>query len=463
MRSIDTAGHALATPGPAAKPRAARTPGPKGRPLVGSLPELKGDPLSFLAGCAREFGDVSSFRVLGFPVFLFAAPPDVECILATKSGSFAKGRGLRAGNRLFGRGLLTSEGELWRRQRKLAQPAFHRERVAGYAEVMTELAEERAGRWRSGETRDLHDEMMSLTLAIVGRTLFSTDVTGVASDVGEALKVALEEFPPMLNPLRRVLAGILPTPRNLRLKRSVERLDRLVNGIIAGRRRSGRDAGDLLSMLLAARDEEGRPMSDRQLRDEAMTLFLAGHETTAIAITWALYLLSQDGAAQERLGLELDAVLAGRPAAFADLEALPFASAVVREAMRLYPPAWAVGRLAVEDVEIGATLVPKGASVLVSPWVTHRDPRLYREPERFVPDRWLDGEAPRLPRFAYFPFGGGPRVCIGSAFAHAEAVLVLAAIARRFRVRLAPGQEIGLWPSVTLRPRHGMRVVLEAR
>jgi cytochrome P450 len=384
------------------------------------------------------------------------APREIEAALATRARSLVKGRGLRAADRVFGKGLLTSEGELWARQRSLIQPAFHRERIQGYARTMSRLAAERAASFAPGQTRDLHAEMMSLTLAIVGETLFGSDVAGAAGAVGEALGVALEEFPALLNPLRRLLSRILPTPRARRLEAAVDRLDAIVLGLVAERRRSGADSGggsDVLSMLLAA------GMDDRQVRDEAMTLFLAGHETTALALTFALHLLALHPEADARAASELASL--GGPAGFDDLPRLPYLDAVVKEALRLYPPAWAITRLAIEDVDLAGLRVRKGDSVLVTPWVTHRDARLFPEPQRFRPERWLDSPPP--PRFAYLPFGAGPRVCIGASFAQTEAVLVLAALLSRFRFELARDPAVELQASITLRPKGGMPMTLKPR
>jgi cytochrome P450 len=398
---------------------------------------------------------VGRLRVFWYPIHVLFAPGEIEAALATRARSLVKGRGLRAADRVFGKGLLTSEGELWARQRSLIQPAFHRERIQGYARTMSRLAAERAASLAPGQTRDLHAEMMSLTLAIVGETLFGSDVAGAAGAVGEALGVALEEFPALLNPLRRLLSRILPTPRARRLEAAVDRLDAIVLGLVAERRRSADSGGgsDVLSMLLAA------GMDDRQVRDEAMTLFLAGHETTALALTFALHLLALHPEADARAASELASL--GGPAGFDDLPRLPYLDAVVKEALRLYPPAWAITRLAIEDVDLAGLRVRKGDSVLVTPWVTHRDARLFPEPQRFRPERWLDSPPP--PRFAYLPFGAGPRVCIGASFAQTEAVLVLAALLSRFRFELARDPAVELQASITLRPKGGMPMTLKPR
>lgn len=430
--------------------------------LLGALPELRRDPLSFLTRRAREDGDAAAFRVLGVPVLLLSHPAHVEALLTDKV-NFRKGRALAVGRPVFGNGLLTSEGDFWRRQRRLAQPAFHRERIAGYAEVMTRFTERRLAGFRDGDTRDVHEELMALTLEIVAKTLFDADVSREARPVGEAMEVALREFPRLMNPIRRLLFPYVPTRRNRELAEALATLDRVILGIIRSRRTSGVDAGDLLSMYLAARDDDGNGMTDQELRDEVMTLFLAGHETTAIALTWTFHLLSQNPAAATRLDDELRTVLGGRTPAFADVPNLRYADAVVKESMRIFPPVWTMGRLAVNDVEIAGVRVKKGTSVIASQWVIHRDARFFDDPLRFVPERWLDERAKSVPRFAYFPFGGGPRSCIGASFASMEAVLILATVAQRFRMEPVPGHPVEPWPSITLRPRHGLRMTLHRR
>jgi cytochrome P450 len=440
-----------------------KAPGPRTLRPGGSFPDFRRDPLAFLTGSARQHGDVVAFRFFHVPVWLVNGPEFIEQVLSTKAASFMKGRGLQAGRPIFGDGLLTSEGEFWKRQRRLAQPAFHRDRIASYGGSMGPAADRMLETFHEGETRDAHADFMRLTLEIAGRTLFGLDVSHEAHEVGEALEIALSEFPSLLNPLVRIFLSRLPTRRAKRLKGSVSRLDAVIFRMIGERRALGADTGDLLSMLLAARDEDGSGMTDRQLRDEVLTIFLAGHETTAIALTWAVLLLSRHPAERERLEAEADALAADRAVAFDDLRSLPFTEAVVKESLRLFPPAWAIGRTALEDVEIGGHVIRKGSAVLVSPWVAHRDGRFFDEPEAFRPARWLDEKIKVLPRFAWFPFGGGPRVCIGSAFAMMEAVLVLAAVARRVRLDVVPGHPVEPFPSVTLRPRHGLRVTVSKR
>lgn len=439
-----------------------RPPGPRGLPILGSLRELRSDPLAFFTGLHDTYGDVVSFRVMGVDAWLLCAPRDIEALL-TDGERFTKGRALAAGRRLLGNGLLTSEGAVWRRQRRLAQPAFHRHRVDAYGDAMVRFAARRADRWLAGETRDLHEEMMGLTLEVVAHSLFSADVAGDEREVGEALEIALRELPLLLNPVRRALAPVLPTRRFRDLRRAIDTLDGVIHRVIEERRSDGTDRGDLLSTYLAARDEDGQQMDPRQLRDEVMTLFLAGHETTAVALSWAFHLLGESPQVQARLLDELARTLGDRDPAVTDLPSLPFLDAVVRETLRLYPPAPSIGRLAAVDLDLAGHRLRKGTTVVVSPWVTHRDPRFFEDPLVFRPERWLDGLAGRLPRLAYFPFGAGPRSCIGASFAILEAQLVLATVLRRFGVRPSAGLVVTPWPSITLRPRRGMRMVLTAR
>jgi cytochrome P450 len=439
-----------------------RTNGPRGHWLLGSLPDLRRNRLKFIEWCAHEYGDFVPLRAGPRRWVLLNHPDYVEELLVTNNQHFCKTSLLTANRRVFGEGLLTSEGDFWRRQRRLAQPAFHRQRVAGYGAIMSRYAQHHVGRWRNGHVLDIHAAMMRLTLAIVAKCLFDADVSSAAGDVGQAMNLLLGIF---VNRANRALLipEWVPTPDNLRVRRGARRLDNIIYGIIRQRRRSGSDPGDLLSILLAARDEDGSQMTDKQVRDEAMTLFLAGHETTALALSWAFYLLALNPLADAELAGELRQVLGGRAPAVEDVPRLQYASHVVAEAMRLYPPAWTIGRDAIDHCEIGGRPVRRGTMLFASPWIIHRDARWFDQPLEFRPSRWADGLADRLPRFAYFPFGGGQRMCIGSGFATMEATLLLASVAQRFRLELVPGQTIEPQPSITLRPRYGIQVRLGAR
>jgi cytochrome P450 len=426
------------------------------------------DPLKFLTHLAREYGDVSRFRV-GPQTFYFLNHPDlVRDVLVTHHERFHKGRALQRAKRLLGEGLLTSEGEHWQRQRRLAQPAFHRQRLQGYGRVMVDYAERASGRWRDGEALDISEEMMRLTLSIVGKTLFDADVEHDASEVGGALSEIMDLFGYLMFPFAELMEKVPILPPVRRFNRARARLDGVVYRIIDERRRGGEDRGDLLSMLLLAEDEEGdrQGMSNEQVRDEAMTLFLAGHETTANLLAWTWYLLARNPEAERRLHAEIDAVLEGgrTTPTVDDLPRLRYTEMVVSEVMRLYPPAWAVGRRAVADHEAGGYHVPANSLILVSQYVAHRDPRFWPDPERFDPERWTPEARGCRPQFAYFPFGGGPRRCVGEAFAWMEATLILATLASRWRMRLAPGRVVETRPRITLRPgRGGVPVTLERR
>ncbi|MEO8096205.1 MAG: cytochrome P450 [Acidobacteriota bacterium] len=439
-----------------------RPPTPKGLPVVGLLPEFRRNPALFLQRMAKEYGDVVFLRVARQKIYLLNHPDFVREVLVTEQHKFKKSRMLERAKVLLGEGLLTNEGASHRRQRRLVQPAFHRDRLVGYGNTMIERACVARERWHRGDTVDVSQEMMRLTMDIVSRTLFSAQVEGEADEIGEALGQVFGLFDVILLPFSEYLEK-LPLPSMLRFRTARKRLDETIYRLIAERRASGEDKGDLLSMLLLAQDEDDAGgMSDTQVRDEVLTLFLAGHETTANALTWAWYLLSQNPEAEARLHAELDEVLAGRVPTVEDAGALRYASGVVQESLRLYPPAWAIGRRALEDVSIGGYTVPKGDIVLMSPYVMHRDARWFPEPERFKPERWLT-EDPARPKFAYFPFGGGARVCIGERFAWMEGVLLLAVIAQKWKLSLVPGHAVEIRPQITLRPKNGMRMTLAER
>jgi cytochrome P450 len=443
----------------------AEVPGPRGFWPVGHVVQFRRDPLALLTRVAREYGDVARFNAATQTVYLLNHPDYVKDVLVTHHARFKKGRALQRAKRLLGEGLLTSEGDFWRRQRRLAQPAFHRQRLNSYAETMVAYAEQTSARWRDGETLDAADEMMRLTLAVVGKTLFDADVESDAGEVGAALAEVMSLFGYLMLPFSELLEK-LPLPPRRRFERARARLDAVIYRIIEERRREGFDRGDLLSTLLHALDEEGdrTGMTDEQLRDEVMTIFLAGHETTANALAWTWYLLSQNPEAEARLHEELAEVLRDRPPTAEDLPRLRYTEMVVAESMRLYPPAWAVGRLALEEHEVGGYRIPRGALVLVSQYVMHRDPRFWPDPERFDPERFTPEAKAARPQFAYFPFGGGPRRCVGEGFAWMEAVLILATLARRWRLRLAPGAVVRTEPRITLRPgRGGIPVTVVSR
>jgi len=439
-------------------------PGPKGRPIIGNVFEPRGDAIGYFTKCFRDYGDIVFLRFLGVPMCLINRPDCIESVLVTQNNNFEKSKDYRALRRVLGNGLLTSEGEFWRRQRKLVQPAFHQFRIAAYAEVMVAYTERMLASWKDGEERDIHEAMMRLTLDIVAKTLFDTDVSREAEDVGAALQVLMNKFFRQAG-FALLLPRSIPIPTTRHLRRAVGQLDKVIYEIIRRRRAGTSASDDLLSVLLQAQDDEGLGMTDRQLHDEIMTLFLAGHETTANALSWTWLQLGQHPEVEEKLSEELRRVLAGRAPTAADLPRLTYTDMVLREAMRLYPPVWVIGRRALAPFRMGEYELPAETNVLMSQLITHRDARYFPEPERFDPDRWRPSD-PRyvsLPRFAYFPFGGGPRVCVGAGFAMMEAVLLLAAIAQKFRLTLVPGQNVKYLPSVTLRPKSGIRMIAQRR
>ena len=439
--------------------RITRPPGPEPHFLIGNFPLGRPDPLAVFTGWAREFGDIFYYRAGWIHVYFLNSPELVESVLVTNQQNFRKDRVIQNSRWFLGQGLLTSEGGEWLRQRRLSQPAFHRERLALYARIINACAEEMLDSWKDGENRDVHQEMMQLTLRVVAKVLFSVDVKNESKEVAAALNLLMKHssgarmlLPPWVR--------YLPLPFLIRVRRAVRQLDEVVYRIIRERRRSENDNGDLLSMLMSARDEDGSRMTDRQLRDEVMTFLLAGHETTALSLSWAWYLLSENQAVEVKLHEELCRVLDGKNPSFEDLPRLCYTEAVVKESVRLYPPAWSLARTAAEDFEIGGYLVPAGSNVVMSQWIMHRDPRFFPSPEQFDPGRWFEEHTQRLPRFAYFPFGGGPRYCVGASFAMMEATLLLAAIAQRFRLRMVPGHKVVPVPSITLRPKYGIKMSL---
>ncbi len=439
-------------------------PGPKRKPIVGHLMEFRRDPIKFLMNSAREHGDIVHLKFGPQGIYMFNNPDYVKDVLVTNNRNFVKSRGLEMAKKFLGEGLLTSEGEFHRRQRRLAQPAFHHRRINAYATVMAQYTERAQTRWQNGETLDISQEMMRLTLAIVGKTLFDADVESEAGEIGQALTDIMKLFDRITMPFTWLLEK-LPLPSNFRFAKAKLRLDQTIYRIINERRATGEDRGDLLSMLLLAQDEEGdgTGMTDEQLRDEAMTIFLAGHETTANALTWTWYLLSQHPDIEARMHAEIDSVLKGNLPTAEDVARLRYTEMVFAEAMRLYPPAWLIGRRALNDYPIDKYTIPARSIILMSPYVMQHDARYYPEPEKFDPERWKPGAREARPKFSYFPFGGGPRVCIGEPFAWMEGVLLIATIAQKWKMRLAAGQQIAMQPMITLRPKFGMRMQMERR
>ena len=437
-------------------------------------------PNAVFEAAARAHGPVTHVRMAGEHVYIVSDPALITEVFLTRAREVMKGRGLQAARALLGNGLLTSEGEFHLRQRRLAQPAFHRGRIAEYAATMVSEAQRHEAAWADGEHVDMVEQMSSLTFAIVGRTLFGTDLTGDARAVGDTLNTLIDGFGRLSNIGNERLVRTLPQGR--RLLAMTEDLDVVVQRIIDEHREAisyGEKSDDLLTWLIEARDDEsaaayGTAMTDEQLRDEVMTFVLAGHETTAMALSWAWWLLSCHPLVAERMVAEHRDVLGDadgtvRAPAYDDVARLPYTNAVVAETIRLYPPAWIMGRRLLTDMTIGEWDVPSGSIVLGSPWILHRDPALWDRATSFVPERWLDAEgryddaAPGQPRGAWIPFGFGNRRCIGEQFAWTEAVLLLATLAPRWRPELVPGSIVETRAAVTLRPRHGLPMTLNAR
>ena len=443
---------------------AVRPPGPDGTRIMGVMREFNRDGLNFIERMQREYGDIVWMRFLYVPALFLYHPNEIEYVLATNAKNFVKAMTLRSNffQRLVGNGLLTSEGEEWKRQRRLSSPAFHRERVAAYASTMAGYTKRLMSNWQSGDALDIHREMMRLTLEIVVRCLFSADVSNDVDHVGAILSQMVRPFASQAT-LKWILNNRLPTPYHFRFHRLAEKIDRVVYRIIAERRASGKDEGDLLSTLLTARDEDGSQMTDRQLRDEVMTLFLAGHETTALTLAWTWYLLGTSPEVEAKFHAELDNVLGDRDVTFADLPRLKYTEQIAKESMRMYPPAYGLGREAINDCEIGGYRVPAGTQVFMFQWSTHRDARFYDQPATFNPERWTEEFEARLPKYAYFPFGGGPRACIGASFAMMEIILVLATIGQKFRLELVPDHPVEIYPAMSLRPKDGIRVIVSNR
>ncbi len=422
------------------------------------------DPLAFGLRIAREFGDIAFYQLGPLRVYHVNHPDLIRQVLIEQAPKFYKPRLLKRVFRgIAGDGLLILDGAEWRQQRKLMQPAFHHQRLAAYGDAMVAQAQRTMEPFTEGEVRDIGNEMMQLTLRLVVKCLFGGDVPAEAGEIREAMQALLETANRRMNSTLQ-LPWWIPTKGNLRARRAVAKLDEILRTITLARRASAGCGDDLLSVMIAAVDEEGGArMSDRQLRDEMMTLFLAGHETTANALTWTWYLLAQHPEVEAKLWEEVDRVLAGRGPTAADLANLPYTDWIVRESMRLYPPAPLFAREPIEDVEIGGYRVKKGSLIVVNSYAVHRDARFFPDPERCDPERFAPGREENIPRFAYLPFGGGPRVCIGNGFATMEARLVLTTIAQRWKLSLATTEEIKPLQLVTVRPNVPLRMRLERR
>jgi cytochrome P450 len=444
-----------------------RPPMPPKEFIFGHARQLRGDSMNYEREITRTYGDFVHLKFFNrYDAYVINHPDDAHQVLVTEARKFNKAPIYKLMLSTFlGDGLLVSDGDFWRRQRKLAQPAFHSRRIDSYAETMVSFTERLLNEYQPGETRDINADMMRLTLNIVSKTLFDTELESEAARINTALTTLLHittewaRSPLTMLPIIRDL----PKPMDFRRDKAVADLDAIIQRIIDERRKSKDDRGDLLSMLLLAQDEDGSQMTDKQVRDEAVTLVLAGHETTANALTWTWYLLAQHPEIEAALHAELDEVLAGRSPTLADLPRLQYTEMVVKEAMRMYPPAPSVGRQAIEDVQIGDYLLPKDTLVMIHPHLIHRDPRWWDDPDRFMPERFSPENEAKLRKYAYLPFGGGPRICIGNSFAMMEAVLLLATIAQHYTLELVPGQTITPVAEITLRPHPNIMMTVHER
>ena len=445
---------------------------PPGPPPVGTNPlaqlrfglRVTGDPLNVMLGWFKDYGDMVHLQFGETAHVYFLAHPDhFHTVLVEKADQFHKAgsykdekRGLA---RILGNGLVTSDGDYWRRQRKLIQPAFHARRIEAYAEEMVNLASLMLQKWQEGQTVEVNEAMMRLTLAIVAKTILDTDINADAEKIAEAVTV-----------FQRLAFGVdifllwLPTPSHLKQWRVEKAMNEVIAALIAQRRKVTEDRGDLLSMLLNSLDEAGQGMTDPQIRDEIVTLFLAGHETTANGLSWTWYLLAQHPEVEQKLHEELDRVLQGKAPTLADLKKLPYTEQVLQESMRLYPPVWNMSRQALADVEVGGYTISKGSEVNLNTYAMHHDPRWWEDPERFIPERFSPDHQSKTPRMAYLPFSAGPRVCIGNSFAMMEARLILATVASRYRLRSKAGQQpVQMEPLIALRPKGGLSLEVHPR
>ena len=443
---------------------------PPGPPDIGHSPieqyltyrKFLNDPLTRVTDWIAEFGDVIHYRSGDHHQYMVANPDMIREILVKQAHIFIKGpdytdetTGLA---RFMGKGLVTSNGDFWKRQRRLVQPAFHTQRITAYAETMVNYTLDSMANWRDGQVLDVDQEMMQLTLMIVGRTLFDADASTTANEVKTAVDVMQKA-----SNTANLLPAWVPTPLRIRSRRATVMLDRIVYGFIDQRRATGEDRGDLLSMLLQSEDDDGERMTDKQVRDEAVTLFLAGHETTANALNWTFWLLAQYPQVEARLHEELDRVLQGDAPSLEDLRKLPYTSLVIKESMRLMPPVWSIGRVCKEATEVLGYPFPEKTGVQILIYSVQRHPDIWDQPNTFIPERWADERINEIPKYAYIPFGGGPRICIGNSFATMEANLLLATIAQRYRLRLIDGVEIIPQPFITMFPRDGLPMRLEER
>lgn len=437
-------------------------PHPKGHFLLGNAAEMQADTLAFFKRIVREYGDIAAFRVAIYNAVLIVHPDQVQQVMVKDAAKYHKSQIAKAAAEKFATGLFSLEGETWQKHRKLIQPAFHYRRIQSYAETMIHYTSQLMDGWGASRTIDLEEEMSRVTLNIVNKTLFDADVNDKASRVHEAMQLYGEILGTEFR-APSMLPGWVPTKRNQERKAVLETLHKIILDIINERRASQEDRGDLLSMLLLSKYDDGTPMPDDELRDEVLTLFLGGHETSSAVLTWALILLAQNPMVEAALVNELQRVLNGRMPTLEDLPKLEYTEMVIKETMRLYPPGWILGRMPTEDTEIGGKRIKKGTVVFISAYLTHRDPRWWEDADSFIPERFSGDYESTLPKYAYFPFGGGPRVCIGVTFAMMETRLALAALVQRYKFELAPDARTDVEPQATLRPKYRVKMRVTER
>jgi cytochrome P450 len=437
-------------------------PGPGSISPFGHLFSFRRDSLAFLKKLADEYGDIARFRMGPFPVVLLNHPDYIKEVLSVQSSNFVKGRPLEMAKEVLGEGLLTSEGDFHKRQSRIIQPAFHRKMIESYASAMTEYAIRLTDQWEDGETIDIFPAMIRMSTGIAAKAMFSVDVEQEAPEINEALEEVMTQFWKITLPFSEWLLK-LPLPSTLRFRKAKARLDQTIHRIIDAGRSRKTEKNDLLSLLLEAQKDPGAGMTDQQVHDQALTLFLAAFDTTSLALSWAWYLLSQHPEAEAELHEELDSVLQGRRPRAEDVPQLEYTRKVFGEAMRLYPPIYLISRQALNDFSIGEYVVPAGTIVLVSPYIIHRDSRFYPDPDKFDPHTWESRTQGVDAKYTYIPFSRGPRSCIGESFAWMEGVLALAAIAQSWQLRLLPGHPVAFSQSLNLRPKYGMKMRVQGR
>jgi len=435
------------------------------KPVSWSSSKYTRDRIGYITDAKNTHGNVVKFNWGIFPILLINEPDLIQQVLVTEAHNFTKGPILTNNRAFFGHGLLSSEGNYWKRQRKLASPAFSSKRLEEYAQIMVEHGAAMLEHWHGGQIVEIQQEMTKLTLGITTKTFFDSEINAYDQDLENTINTLEESLAQRINNIPMLmLPDWLPFPTNIRLRAAIKKLDKVIYGLINERRNKKDTHKDLLSLLIAAQDEDdGSVMSDRQIRDEVFTLFFAGHETTALALTWTLWFIAEHPLVEQQLVEELARVLNGRHPTAADYWSLRYTEKVVKESMRLRPPAWALGRRAIKDCIIGGLEIKKGTAILISQWLMHHDERYFKNAKKFDPDRWSSNFTDTLPKFAYFPFGGGPRICIGNGFAMMETVLLIAMIMQQYRLNHIHGQSVELLPAVTLRATHGIKMALSKR